>query len=84
MCLASRVSRKQTGTDKKGLAPSGMVLSGTAGLGVTSPLRKLIQAVEGEGSWFLPQNRRVLPQVLIVLEHVKIFSMGYAFVVCQV
>ena len=44
----------------------------------------MIQSVEGEGSWFLPQNRRVLPQVLIVLEHVKISSMGYASVVCLV
>ena len=44
----------------------------------------MIQSVEGEASWFLPQNRRVLPQVLIVLEHVKISSMGYASVVSLV
>ena len=41
----------------------------------------MIQSVEQEGSWVLPQFSWVLPQVLIVLEHVKISSMGYASVV---
>ena len=44
----------------------------------------MIQSVEQEGSWVLPQFSWVLPQVLIVLEHVKISSMGYASVVCLV
>ena len=41
----------------------------------------MIQSVEQEGSWVLPQFSWVLPQVLIVLEHVKISSMGYASVI---
>ena len=44
----------------------------------------MIQSVEQEGSWVLPQFSWVLPQVLIVLEHVKISSMGYASVICLV
>ena len=44
----------------------------------------MIQSVEGEGSGFFPQLSWFFPQVLIVLELVKISGMGYASVVCLV
>ena len=44
----------------------------------------MIQSLEGEGSGFFPQLSWFFPQVLIVLELVKISGMGYASVVCLV